>query len=83
MVEKFFKSNMIHFLGSDVHRQNTIYPRMTEILSKIRDLIGVAKLDELSQTNPELALRNKRIDISEPIPVDMTFKEKLIMKFKK
>ena len=36
---------------------------MTEILSKIRDLIGVAKLDELSQTNPELALRNKRIDI--------------------
>ena len=27
IVRKFFEHNMIHFLGSDVHRQNTIYKK--------------------------------------------------------
>ena len=41
------------------------------------------KLKELSTTNPSLALKNKRIDIVEPIPVELTLKEKIIMNFKK
>ena len=31
-VRKFFEGNMIHMLGSDVHRQNTIYPKIPQIL---------------------------------------------------
>ena len=83
IIKKFLKNNMIHFLGTDVHRQNTIYPRIPECLSEINSLIGEEKLEELSTTNPSLALKNKRIDIVEPIPVELTLKEKIIMNFKR
>ena len=83
IVRKFLKNNMIHFLGTDVHRQNTIYPRISECLAEINSLIGEEKLEELSNENPLLALKNKRIDIAEPIPVELTLKEKIIMNFKK
>ena len=83
IVKKFFENNMIHFLGTDVHRQNTIYAKMPEILAELNSLIGEQKLEELTTTNPELVLRNKRIDISEPHPIELSLKDKIIMKFKK
>ena len=83
MMRKFLKNNIIHFLGTDVHRQNTIYPRIPECLAEINSLIGEERLEEISTTNTSLALKNKRIDIAEPIPVELTLKEKIIMNFKK
>ena len=35
IVKKFYENNMIHFLGTDVHRQNTIYPKDTRDISRI------------------------------------------------
>ena len=43
IVKKFYESNMIHFLGTDVHRPNTIYNRIPEILDELTDLIGEEK----------------------------------------
>lgn len=83
IVKKFFENNMIHFLGSDVHRQSTIYKTIPEALSKIEAIIGEDKLKELTTTNPELALKNKRIDIEEPTEVTLTWKEKLMMYLKR
>ena len=83
IVRKFFENNMIHFLGSDVHRQNSIYPKIPFALEKIKHIIGERKLEELTTINPELALANKRIEIQEPQEVTLTFKEKLLMKLKK
>lgn len=83
IVRKFFEANMIHFLGSDVHRQNTIYKRIPKALNEIRNIIGAEKLEELTTKNPMLALSNKRIQIEEPDEVKLTFKEKLIMYLKK
>lgn len=83
IVKKLLENNMVHFLGSDVHRQNTIYPKMPQILEEIRGLIGQKKLEEIATTNPRLALNNKRIDIAEPNKIELTLKEKIIMKFKK
>ncbi len=48
---------MIHMLGSDVHRQNTIYPKIPEILMEINELIGEEKLKELTTINPRLVLQ--------------------------
>lgn len=79
IVKKFFENKMIHMLGSDVHRQNTIYPKIPQILSELNNLIGKEKLKELTTTNPKLVLNNKRIDIEEPHPIELTFKEKIIM----
>ena len=79
IVKKFFENNMIHMLGSDVHRQNTIYPKIPQILSELNSLIGEEKLKELTTTNPKLVLNNKRMDIEEPHKIQLTFKEKMLM----
>ena len=73
IVKKFFENNMIHMLGSDVHRQ------IPEILMEINELIGEEKLKELTTINPRLVLQNKRIDIEEPHKIELSFKEKLAM----
>lgn len=83
IVQRFFENNMIHFLGSDVHRQNTIYPKIPQILDEIAAIIGGEKLEELTTTNPKLVLQNKKIDIEEPLDFKLTLKEKFIMNFKK
>ena len=83
IVRKFFENNMIHFLGSDVHRQNSIYKRIPRALEEIKDIVGEEKLEELTTINPKLALENKRIDIEEPEEFSLTLKEKLIMYLKR
>ena len=83
IVTRFFENNMIHFLGSDVHRQNTIYPKIPQILDEIADIIGEEKLEELTTTNPKLVLNNKKIEIDEPLDFKLTLKEKFIMNFKR
>ncbi len=83
IVKKFFESNMIHFLGTDVHRQNSIYPKVPEALAQITKIIGVQKVDELTKINPRLVLHNKKIEIDTPQKVELTLKEKIIMNFKK
>ena len=79
IVKKFFEGNMIHLLGTDVHRQNTIYPKIPQALSEINALIGEKKLEELTTINPSLVLQNKRIDIENPHMVTLSVKEKIIM----
>lgn len=83
IVRKFLENNMIHFLGSDVHRQNTIYKRIPEAIDEIRAIVGDEKLEELTTENPKLALNNKRIEIQEPNEVTLTLKEKLIIYLKR
>ena len=83
IVKKFFESNMIHFLGTDVHRQNSIYPKVPEALEEIIKIIGNEKIKELTEINPRLVLHNKKIEIDTPQKVQLTLKEKIIMNFKK
>ncbi len=83
IVKKLLENNMIHFLGSDVHRAKTIYPKMSEILEQLEEIVGQKRLEELTTTNPKLALQNKRIEIDEPHKIELTLKEKLAMKFSK
>lgn len=81
IVKKLLESNMVHFLGSDVHRISTIYPKIPECLGKIAQIVGTRKLKEITTSNPKLVLQNKRIEIEEPNTIELTLKEKLIMKF--
>ncbi len=82
-VKKFLESDMVHFLGSDVHRPKTIYPKIPQALEEIEKIIGKEKLEKLTTINPKLALENKRIDIEEPKEISLTFKDKLMMLLKK
>ena len=79
IVKKFFEGNMIHLLGSDVHKQNTIYPKIPQILSELNELIGEEKLEELTTINPNLVLHNKRIGIEPPHLMKLNFKEKMLI----
>lgn len=82
LVKKMFENKLVHFLGSDVHRQDTVYKRITECLMEIRIITGDEYLEELTTKNPELALANKRIDIRTPSKIQLNFKEKTIMNLK-
>ncbi len=83
IVKKFLENNMVHFLGSDVHRANTIYPKIPQILEKLTQIVGKEKLEKLTTTNPKLVLKNKRIDMEEPNKIELTLKEKMMMKWKR
>lgn len=83
IVKKLLENNMIHFLGSDVHRPKTIYPRVQEALSHIRSIVGENKIKELTEINPKLVLDNKRIDIDEPKKFKLSLKEKMQINLKK
>lgn len=78
--KKMLENNMVHFLGTDVHRQRTIYPKIEEILDKITKIVGKDKLKELTTTNAELVLKNEVINITEPTEIKFTLIEKLKMK---
>lgn len=80
LVKKMLENKLVHFLGSNVHRENTIYEKIPECLELIRDITGDDYLDELTTKNPGLALANKRIDIREPSKIEYDFKEKMLMK---
>ena len=80
---KLLENNMVHFLGSDVHKPNTIYPRIGEALDIIKEIVGREKLEELTTINPKLVLENRRIDIDEPREFKLSLKEKMIVNLKK
>ena len=83
IVKKLFENNMIHFLGSDVHRQNSIYPKISFAIEQIKAIIGEEKLEELTTINPQLVLDNKKIEIDDPEEFSLSFKEKIMMALKK
>lgn len=83
IVRKLLENNMVHFLGSDVHKSNTIYLRISEALEAIKEIVGREKLQELTSINPRLVLENRRIDIDEPRKFKLSLKEKMIVNLKK
>lgn len=79
IVTKMFKANMVHFIGTDVHRQKTVYEKVPYALQEIEKIIDAAKIDELVNVNPELVLNNKKVDVSEPLEMKFNFLEKRIL----
>lgn len=73
IVRKFFEHNMIHFLGSDVHRQNTIYKMIPQAMEKIEEIVGANKLEELTTINPKLAVNKKEKDDKPKISVALQY----------
>lgn len=61
IVKKLLKNNMIHFLGTDTHRSESVYTQMDKILKKLEKLIGKEKLELLSTINPQKVLNNEEI----------------------
>ena len=58
---KLLKNNYIHFLGSDVHRKESIYTKIESAKKKIIKIIGKEKFDILTIENPNHIINNIEI----------------------
>lgn len=84
IIQKLLQNNMIHFLGTDVHKPQTIYPKIPQIMEQLKQMIGREKLYEITTINPKLILQNKRLQVIAPIEeIKFTLKEKLILNLRK
>lgn len=72
-VKKLLKADMLHFLGTDCHRKNTIYSQMKEIIIELEKIICKEKIQELSTINPRHILENKELKIIEPSKIKKSF----------
>lgn len=73
------ENNFIHFLGSDVHKSETIYNNMDLIKKELKKIITEEKLEELIQTNPNKVLRNEKIEIDNPSIIKQGFLKKFLL----
>lgn len=83
IVRKLLENNMIHFLGTDVHHQESIYPQVPEAINEIKKIVGEDKLYKLTTLNAKNVLKNTEIEIDEPKPIKLTLGEKLELKITK
>lgn len=60
-VKKLLKQDFIQFLGSDVHRPNQIYHNIPKIMKKLKRIISIEKIEELTTINPQKVLDNEEI----------------------
>lgn len=65
-LKKLLQADAIHFLGTDVHRQNTIYINMEQILVELNKIVEEDKLEMLTTLNAEKILNNEDIQIEIP-----------------
>lgn len=75
-VIKMLKHQMIHFLGSDCHRPNSIYPRIPEMLGELNKVITKEELYRLTTKNAEDILNGNIIEIPEPQKIEESFFKK-------
>ncbi len=60
-LEKLLKENLIDFLGSDVHRPNSIYNNIKQSKEKLKKILGEKRLEDLTTINPKKIILNEEI----------------------
>lgn len=60
-LKKMLKEDLVDFFGSDVHRENTIYPKVPKAIQKISKYISEDRLEELINYNAEKILNGENI----------------------
>lgn len=81
IMEKMLESNLVSFLGSDTHRQKSIYTQMKSATNKIKSIIGKEKFDELTHFNPMKVIKNENIELeTDPKPIKLSLADKMKMK---
>lgn len=61
VLKKMLKEDLVDFFGSDVHRENTIYPRIPKAIQKISKYVSDDRLEELINYNAEKILNGEDI----------------------
>ena len=58
-VKKLLKMDLVHFLGSDCHKPNTIYKKMPKIIAELKKVTTEEQLNCLTTEDPKKILRNE------------------------
>lgn len=68
-IKKLLKHKMVHFIGTDTHRPDSIYPKVEKALKKLGKIVPEDELEKIICGNAKCVLENKDIDILEPIEI--------------
>lgn len=79
-VTKLLQNNMIHFMGTDVHRPNSVYTRVTDAVRKLKEILPENVVEEITTENARKVLNNEDIEIKKPLPIKQSFFNKLLKK---
>jgi len=66
------KHHLVQFMGSDAHRRLYTYPDIEKAKKKIINLVGEEYFESISNTNAELVLKNKEVEIEEEGNIEKT-----------
>ena len=58
VIKGMLKNNQVHFLGSDSHKPNTIYPLIPKAIKKIKKIIGEEMTEQITILNPTKIIEN-------------------------
>lgn len=61
VMKKMLKEDLVDFLGTDVHKPDTIYPKLPKALKKISKIIDEDRLDDLTHTNAAMLLAGEDV----------------------
>lgn len=61
ILKKMLKEDLVDLFGSDVHRENTIYPKIPKAIQKISKYVSKERLEELTTLNAERILNGEYI----------------------
>lgn len=57
-IKYLLKNNLIHFLATDTHKKNTLYPLLGKAIKKVEKIAGKEKVTELTNVNAQKILNN-------------------------
>ena len=72
-VKKLLENNFVHFLGTDSHRPETIYPKVSVALEELEKILPKEEINKLTTYNAKLVLENKPIETKKPIRIKTSF----------
>lgn len=60
-IKRMLKEDLVDFFGSDVHKPETIYPKIPKALKKISKYVDEDRLDDLIHTNAAIILAGEDV----------------------
>ena len=53
------ESNLVNFLGSDAHREKSIYTHLKSAINKVKSIVDKEKFDEITHFNPMKVIKDE------------------------
>ena len=78
IAEKMLESNLVNFLGSDAHREKSIYTHLKSAINKVKSIVGKEKFDEITHFNLMKVIKDEVIELEDdPKPIKLPLADKM------